>query len=121
MKSKLFGWSEIGLVAAAVLLNAAVLTQTVSGPSLDRGATAFAQSYDLGQACTDPGECASTFCVDGVCCASACDAQGQACNPQGLCVSEAQAPVMSLPFQWLAAGLVALITMFRLRRRWLNG
>ena len=121
MKSKLFGWSEIGLVAAAVLLNAAVLTQTVSGPSMDLSATAFAQPYQLGDPCTDPSECESGFCVDGVCCGGPCDAPGQACNPQGLCVSEAQAPVMSLPFQWLAAGLVALVTMFRLRRRWLNG
>lgn len=120
MKSRLFGWKEIGLVAAAVLLNAALLTQLVSGPNTGRVATAFAQPYDLGLPCTDPGECDSGFCVTGVCCISACDQPGQVCDAvgsPGFCVSPAQAPVMSVPFQWIAAGLVALISIFRLRRR----
>lgn len=118
MKSRIFGWTDIALVAAAVLLNAAVLTQMVSGPTMDQSSAAFAQPYENGQACVDPGQCSSTFCVDGVCCASACDGEGQVCNPAGICVSPAAAPAMSLPFQWLAAGLVALISAFRIRRRW---
>lgn len=116
MKSKLFGWTDIGLVVAAVLLNAAALTQLVSGPILGESASAFAQPYELGDPCIDPGQCTSGFCVDGVCCPNACDGPGQSCGT-GACISEAQAPVMSMPFQWLAAGLVALITAFRLRRR----
>jgi len=117
MRSQTFRLADFGLVAVAVLLNAFALAGLVSGPSLDQSAAAFAQPYDDGQSCTMDGECSSTFCVDGVCCASACDGEGQVCNSQGVCLSPAQAPVMSLPFQWLAAGLVALISAFRIRRR----
>jgi hypothetical protein len=119
MRSAPVGWKEIGLVAATVLLNALLLAQLVGGP---RGqlATAFAVQYENGESCTGGSECISGFCVDRVCCNSACDAAGQSCTVPGsvgACISPAQSPVMSLPFQWVAAGLVALITILRLRRR----
>jgi hypothetical protein len=37
----------------------------------------------LGQACANGGECDSTLCIDGVCCASACDDNCQSCNLAG--------------------------------------
>ncbi len=38
---------------------------------------------DDGQGCGATGECVSNFCVDGVCCASACTAACNACNIMG--------------------------------------
>ena len=112
-------WKEIGLVVATVLLNAVLLAQLVSGP---RGqiSAAFAQPYQDGEKCMTDGVCASGHCTDGVCCNVACDLAGQSCVVPGFvgsCISPAQSPVLSLPFQWIAAGLVALIAVFRLRRR----
>lgn len=41
-----------------------------------------------GQACNGAAECRSGFCVDGVCCAEACDADCEVCSaPDGSCVS----------------------------------
>jgi len=37
----------------------------------------------LGGPCTDANECASGFCVDGVCCDAACDGTCEACNVTG--------------------------------------
>jgi hypothetical protein len=34
----------------------------------------------VGDSCTSGGDCASGFCVDGVCCESACDGPCQACS-----------------------------------------
>ena len=39
--------------------------------------------------CAAPGECNSGFCVDGVCCAGACDGTCEACDGSGTCSPEA--------------------------------
>jgi hypothetical protein len=42
--------------------------------------------------CTSPTQCASAFCVDGVCCDTACDGPQEQCNlpgERGTCVSTA--------------------------------
>jgi len=119
MKPIAAGWKQILLVVTAVLLNAALLAQAVGGPSV-RISQAFAQPYANGETCNSPSECTSGFCADGVCCNLACNGPGQNCavpGSAGTCIREAQSPVLSLPFQWVAAGLVALITGLRLRRR----
>lgn len=36
-----------------------------------------------GESCTTPSECASGFCVDAVCCASACDGMCERCDESG--------------------------------------
>jgi len=43
----------------------------------------------LGEACTNGSECASTFCVDDVCCAQECSAACERCDAGGACVVEA--------------------------------
>jgi MYXO-CTERM domain-containing protein len=49
---------------------------------------------DDGAACGAAGDCSSGFCVDGVCCESACDGQCQACDGQkpGVCAPVSGAP-----------------------------
>ncbi len=113
------GWKQATLLVATVLLNAALLAFAVSS-STQRVSQAFAQSYQDGERCDTPSQCASGFCTQGVCCNEACTATGQSCTVTGAvgtCVNSAQSPVMSLPFQWIAASLVALISILRLRRR----
>jgi hypothetical protein len=74
-----------------------------------------------GADCTDPSQCASTFCVTGVCCNTACNQAGQSCvnaGSVGTCsTAAAAAPVAS---SWgLAAGaaLLAAVGVLALRRR----
>jgi hypothetical protein len=38
---------------------------------------------ELGAPCNSPTECASSFCVDGVCCSRACSGQCEACDVSG--------------------------------------
>lgn len=39
----------------------------------------------LGQSCSAGDACASTFCVDGVCCASSCEGSCEQCDDSGSC------------------------------------
>lgn len=39
----------------------------------------------LGDKCVDSGDCASAFCVDGVCCDTTCNGQCEACSSTGKC------------------------------------
>jgi hypothetical protein len=73
-----------------------------------------------GALCGGSGQCTSTFCVDGVCCDTACDSPGESCSVtgnRGTCttVSSAAAPAMS---EWsliataillLGAGVAVLV------------
>jgi hypothetical protein len=47
------------------------------------GAGGSAGGKNNGQACSGASQCASGFCVDGVCCAGACAGACQACNVPG--------------------------------------
>lgn len=117
---KTLGWKEIALVVVAVVFNAVLLTQLVSGTDSQRVSAAFAQPYEDGQTCVDPADCISGNCVDDVCCDTACNQPNQSCNQPGnvgTCVGTAAAPALSFPLQWFAAGLVSLIAILRLRRR----
>lgn len=46
----------------------------------------------LGQKCTESGDCASAFCVDGVCCDTSCSGQCEACSSSGKCLPVTGAP-----------------------------
>jgi hypothetical protein len=55
-----------------------------------------ALGLDAATKCTSGAECASTFCVDGVCCDSACDGSCEACNltgKEGTCTAVKGAPI----------------------------
>ena len=73
-----------------------------------------------GGACTDPSQCSSGFCVDRVCCETACDGPAEACNVSGngVCTSlAATAPAMSGRGSLLAALLLAATGLWAIARR----
>jgi MYXO-CTERM domain-containing protein len=102
-------------------------TATATATATDTGtatatATNTATPQPNGAACADPSQCISTFCVDGVCCDTACDQPLQACNlpgEVGTCASTASgAPSLSrtgLLFALLMLSGVALIALLRRR------
>lgn len=99
-----------GAIAAAcgALLLIASPLPAAAGPSpLPNGAD-----------CSASTECSSTFCVDGVCCNSACDGAFDTCDapPEpGVCVQVAPAPPVSR--RGLLTGL-ALLTLIGAAALW---
>lgn len=84
--------------ATAVLPDGALL---VAGGLLGSGSIALATTvlfrpWPSGEACAVGGECASGYCVDGVCCEQACETACHACSAasgssaDGLCAAVAQ-------------------------------
>ena len=80
----------------------------------------------LGLACTSGAECASTFCVDGVCCNGPCSNPGQSCNlpgSAGVCRAEisgvpaaSQRGIVILCVLLAAVGVASLISVrYRMR------
>lgn len=66
-----------------------------------------------GGSCMDPAQCASTFCVTGVCCDRACDQPNERCNlagSQGICTVPS-APAPALSGTWLVAGILVLLAI----------
>lgn len=45
----------------------------------------------IGDPCAGPQSCASGFCVDGVCCETACDGVCERCDPLGTCIADSPA------------------------------
>ncbi len=70
-----------------------------------------------GDPCTLPTQCASGFCVSGVCCASACPAPGQCALPgqAGTCVTPS--PVLGRGALVLMVGVLGLVGALPLVRR----
>ena len=92
-------------------------TATATGSATHTGTPTFTPQPD-GSSCTSPTECASGFCVDGVCCDTACDQPFDMCNvppDPGTCVQVAPAPSMSR--RGLFGGL-ALLTMIGAAALW---
>ena len=100
-----------GLVIAAAC--SALLTAASAAP-----AHASGSPLPIGADCTTAVECASTFCVDSVCCNSACDGAFDTCDapPEpGVCVQVAPAPPVSR--RGLLTGL-ALLTLIGAAALW---
>lgn len=80
----------------------------------------------LGLACGSGTECASTFCVDGVCCNGPCSNPGQSCNQPGaagLCRAElnpvpasSRTGLFGLAAILTALGVASLLSVRRRRR-----
>ncbi len=59
------------------------------GPPLPTGGEPACVSGDAcppGSACVEPDGCASGFCVEGICCDTACEGACESCAPAGTCV-----------------------------------
>jgi hypothetical protein len=66
-----------------------------------------------GGACNGPSDCASDYCVDGVCCDTACNGPAESCNQdghEGTC-SPLPAPAPPLSRKGLFS-VIALLTAF---------
>lgn len=77
---------------------------------------------DNGDPCTDPDECQSMNCVDGVCCNTPCDGPNEICNlpgREGECLpnTASPAPALSASAEILVLAVLLLIAGVRLRRR----
>jgi hypothetical protein len=73
-----------------------VVDADCDGTSFCRAGTCSPRRND-GVACSRAAQCASGFCVDGVCCESACDGQCEACGNGGTCGAVTGAPVGERP------------------------
>lgn len=95
----------------------ATATQTPTATATSDGTATLTPQPD-GAACTSGTECASTFCVDGVCCNTACSGPFDTCNAppeRGVCVQVAPAPPVSR--RGLLTGL-ALLTLIGAAALW---
>jgi hypothetical protein len=73
-----------------------------------------------GQSCMQPTECQSGFCVQGVCCNSACDRPLQTCtdpNQLGRCITVSVAPTTSNTGLLIAVLVLSAVAVIGLLRR----
>ncbi|MBX3028191.1 hypothetical protein KF840_25155 [bacterium] len=104
--------------STTVIVLAATLGALVLADGGAAHASAVATPQANGASCSTPGDCASTFCVDGVCCNTACSHPFDTCTAPpvpGTCVQVAPAPPVSR--RGLFTGL-ALLTMIAAAALW---
>ena len=98
----------------------ATATDTATATATDT-ATPTNTPVPQGGACITPAQCATPFCVDGVCCDSACTGPMEQCNlpgQAGTCVQTAAGAPALTPWGLIAVALgLAGIGAFTLRRR----
>jgi hypothetical protein len=95
----------------------------VATPAATATATPTPTRASNGADCTTPSQCASGFCVDDVCCDTACDGPAESCSQsgeRGTCASlHAPAPPLSRKglFSVIALLTAAGVLFFARRRR----
>jgi hypothetical protein len=120
MKRGSRSWKDIGTAVAFLFVNTFLLIQLLGTIDGQQRWMAFAQPYGLGDPCLTGPQCASTFCVQGVCCNDICSAPGQSCTLPGsigTCTNQSPAPVMSPWALMLTIGILSLLAWRRLRVR----
>jgi len=115
-------WKGILLAIALVLSNGVILSRSGLLSYTHFTWEAFAQSYTNGEACETPSQCLSDFCVDGVCCDTACTQPGRVCarpGAVGVCSPVLTAPALGNTGQALAVLVLigGALLGWRLRRR----
>jgi hypothetical protein len=109
-----YHWAAFGVSYESTPTATATATSTGAIPPTPTATPAMPN----GEPCSTASQCQSTFCIDGVCCNSAC-AQGTCDLPgsEGICVTPAPAP--ALHPSWLAAAvlMLALLGGLAMRRR----
>lgn len=117
-------WLILAFIPALMLLNAFVVLNYTGLSYEPFSWKAFAQSYPPGTGCTDPSQCASGFCEQGVCCETECDGPNESCNQpgfEGICLATAPVPAVSGTGLLIAALLLAVVGTYGLiRNRRLN-
>ena len=109
--------------ATGTVTNTATATSTgtvTHTPTNTPTATPTNTGIPIGGDCATPSVCASGFCVDGVCCNTACnDAFGRCDLPgqRGTCAGISPAPALTPRALAIAAVLLLGVAAFALRRR----
>jgi len=96
-----------------------VCANNCSGACVNTASNSSSCNLPEGDPCFSNGQCTTDFCVDGVCCDSACTDPLHGCNVPGSvghCVSHAPAPLVSARGLAAAAGLLGLVGLLSLRR-----
>ena len=96
-------------------------TCTETGPFSCGNNPSCEEGRPNGSACTDPAECFSGNCVDGVCCDTPCDGPAEACNldgREGICTEiVAVAPATSHTGLLITVLILAALGVFAIVRR----
>ena len=107
-----FTWEAFAQVYVATPTSTPTATPTVTP-------TATATPLGLGLSCAVGAQCGSGFCVNGVCCVSACSGANETCaapGKVGFCTAPAPAPALSFPLLWLLVTLLIVFGAFNLHR-----
>lgn len=101
------------MALALVLLFTLSAPDAVAGTDLAAEVTPAGTRIPDGELCSTPIDCNSGFCVDGVCCDSACDGVAESCNQSGRMgtCSPLPAPAPPLSRKGLFS-IIALLTAF---------
>jgi len=109
--------------ATGTVTNTATATSTATATNTQTNtptATPTNTGIPQGGACSTPAECATGFCVNGVCCNTACNPDFGRCDlpgQRGTCAGVSPAPALTPRELAVAAVLLIGVAAFALRRR----
>ena len=117
MTNRSRSWKDVGRAAAALLLNAVIVLHLLGVGGAQSSLAIGFIPYGDGDTCVQNSDCASTFCTDGVCCHTVCNAPFQSCNQPGFvgtCTREQTAPAVSWQVELVMIGLLFVLAWRRL-------